>query len=260
MTAASLRRELTIGFLVWLSLVVALEPGNIARALSQGATLPLGQEIFRLLAAGALGASVTPLAFLLARRWPLRAATSWRNASLLAAGYGALTVALLVVSCGLADLFLPEEHRPLLTAIREQIVADGPLLFACLAGLGAVAHWRTVTPDPAPPSHLTSVSVKLRNAIHVVQLSEVRWIETQGNYLALHTGDHTHLLRETSARLEQRIDPERFLRIHRQTLVAVSRMRALAPLAGGDAMLTLDDGTELRVSRTYRNRVRSLLA
>jgi DNA-binding LytR/AlgR family response regulator len=90
-------------------------------------------------------------------------------------------------------------------------------------------------------------------------MAAVDWIETQGNYLALHSGAQTHLIRETSARFEAKLDADRFLRIHRRAIAAVDRIRELRRLPGGDALARLDSGAELRVSRSYRERLQARL-
>jgi DNA-binding LytR/AlgR family response regulator len=92
-----------------------------------------------------------------------------------------------------------------------------------------------------------------------VPIETVDWIETQGNYLALHVGAATHLIRETSVAFEAKLDPARFVRIHRRTIVAVDRVRELSPLLNGDAVVRLTDGRELKVSRGYRAMVRQAL-
>ncbi len=89
----------------------------------------------------------------------------------------------------------------------------------------------------------------------MLELANVDWIETQGNYLALHAGPAVHLIRETSVRFEARLDPRRFVRIHRRTIVALDRIRDVAALSNGDASLRLNDGTELRMSRGFRDAV-----
>jgi two-component system LytT family response regulator len=70
--------------------------------------------------------------------------------------------------------------------------------------------------------------------------------------VSLHAGPKAHLLRETMAELEVRLDPERFFRVHRSAIVNIERVRELHPLFRGDCQLVLSDGTELRLSRTRR--------
>jgi len=151
-------------------------------------------------------------------------------------------------------------------ALVEQFEADGLLLFFAAAVLDAIAQalffFRRAqdaldAPVPARGGYLSTVPVKERGRVTMLDLAEVGWIETQGNYLALHAGTAAHLIRETSVKFEASLDPARFVRIHRQTIVALDRIRAVASLPSGDATVTLDDGTELRMSRGYRDAVRT---
>ena len=92
-----------------------------------------------------------------------------------------------------------------------------------------------------------------------VQVEDVDWIEGLGDYAGLHVGSRTHLIREPLTSLEARLDRRQFVRIHRSTIVQVERTLRVEPLANRDAILTLRDGTALRVSRTYRSRLQELL-
>src|SRR5260370_35543940 len=100
---------------------------------------------------------------------------------------------------------------------------------------------------------------KAGGGIFFLKLEEIGWIEAAGNYLRLHVGTETHLLRETMNALEARIDPEKFLRIHRSTIVSIDRIREIQPLFHGDFVVLLRDGAELTLSRTYRQRVQEVL-
>jgi two-component system LytT family response regulator len=259
-------REAAFGFAYWLAFVVVLEPGNVLRALQDGAAVPVGQEILRLVGAALLGAAVTPAVFALTARFAIDGAARWRNAALHAAADAALATGLVLVSCVLAWALLAEERRPLWQGVREQLAADGLLLFFCLALLTAVAHalyfLRRLRDTPAAPAqpaagYLSRVTVKARERMIVLELARVAWIESQGNYLALHADGAAHLIRETSAAFEAKLDPARFVRIHRRTIVAIDRVKKIAALPGGDATVTLDDGTELRMSRSYREAVKA---
>jgi two-component system LytT family response regulator len=101
--------------------------------------------------------------------------------------------------------------------------------------------------------------VRRGNEFTFVQAGDVDWIEGLGDYAGLHVGGRTHLVREPLTLLEARLDPAQFVRIHRSTIVQVERVARIEPSANRDAVLTLRDGKTLRVSRTYRSRLESLL-
>ena len=85
-----------------------------------------------------------------------------------------------------------------------------------------------------------------------VRASDVEWMEAAKNYVRLHVGDTTHVLRSTLSALEERLDPERFRRISRSTLVNLDRVREVQPWFHGDAVVILESGTRLTLSRRYR--------
>jgi two-component system LytT family response regulator len=104
----------------------------------------------------------------------------------------------------------------------------------------------------APPTRLL---VRDGDRAYFVPLSEVTHLGARGNYVELHTAGGRHLVRDTLARLEETLDPARFVRIHRSTVVNLDRVRELQPAFHGDWVVILDDGTRLRLSRRYRDRV-----
>jgi two-component system LytT family response regulator len=89
---------------------------------------------------------------------------------------------------------------------------------------------------------------------------EIDWIETEGNYLRLHAGRKSHLLRQTMQTAEARLASKKFLRISRSTLVNLERVREWQPLFHGDSLLILEDGTRLTVTRMYREGLDRLMA
>jgi two-component system LytT family response regulator len=95
--------------------------------------------------------------------------------------------------------------------------------------------------------------------IFFVTANEVEWIEAQGDYAALHVNGKTHLLREPLHILEKRLDPAAFVRIHRSTIVRLDRIAEMQALANRDCLLRLKDGTPLRVSRSYSDRLQEAL-
>jgi two-component system LytT family response regulator len=94
----------------------------------------------------------------------------------------------------------------------------------------------------------------------LVPLAELDWVEAADYYVQLHVGAKCYLHREPLRDLEARLDPQRFVRIHRSAIVAIDRVAELRPSARGDHCVRLRDGTELKLSRTRRSRLRALLA
>jgi len=88
-----------------------------------------------------------------------------------------------------------------------------------------------------------------------VKLDDVDWIAAADNYSRLRCGTVEHLHRISLRELESRLDPRKFVRIHRSTIVNLDRVKEIRPQFSGDHLLTLKDGTELRVSRRYRERL-----
>jgi hypothetical protein len=254
-------RSAGYGYLYWLVFLLALEPGNVLRALNMGHTLQLDIEIARICVAALLGASVSPLLVALTRRFPLPGPRAWRNASVHAVGAVGLAFMLIVVSCFLAAWILLGDAFPTLADVSSQLTANWLLLVFAISAFTAISHALHFFPradeaQASPPSQLPRVAVKTRGRLSYVEVDSIEWIETQGNYLALHVGRHAHLIRETLASFERRLDPGRFVRVHRRTIVAVDRIREIRPLANGDSTLTLHDGRELRASRRYREALR----
>ena len=77
--------------------------------------------------------------------------------------------------------------------------------------------------------------------------------------MRLHVGKETHLLRETLSQMEERLDSDQFLRIHRSTIVNLDRVKELQPWFHGEYRVLLQDGTQLLLSRKYREKLRNLL-
>jgi two-component system, LytTR family, response regulator len=107
----------------------------------------------------------------------------------------------------------------------------------------------------AKQKRLTRLVVKTGGRIVFLRVEEIDWVEAADNYVRIHSGRECHLIRETLQSLESRLNPEKFLRIHRSTLVNVDRIRELQPIFHGDYLVKLNDGTELTLSRNYREKL-----
>jgi two-component system LytT family response regulator len=96
--------------------------------------------------------------------------------------------------------------------------------------------------------------VKASGRVLFLKTEDIDWIEAAGNYVRLHVGKESHLLRETMNTIETRLDPAHFLRIHRSTIVNLDRIKEMQPWFSGEYVVLLKDGTELRLSRGYRDK------
>jgi two-component system LytT family response regulator len=128
------------------------------------------------------------------------------------------------------------------------------------SGSGATRNQPPATSSVEVRRWADRVVVKKNQRTILIKLADVQWIESAGNYVSLHVGRETHEVRETLTSIESRLDPSRFVRIHRRMIVAVDSMRELQPWFGGDQVMILKDGTQLRVSRSYREQVAKRLA
>lgn len=245
-----------VGFAYWWVFMAALTPGNLQGA---GGTVDWGREALRLTVCGLMGAAVTPLLLAAARRLPVERA--WlRHGAIQAALVVLLAPAMILASCLIAAWVFEGRALPPATDVVENLEANTLLLMLCLSlflvAVQVVRRGREAAPAEASTNRIV---IEERGRSRVVRLADVDWIQAQGNYQALHVGDVEHLLRETSAALEARLDPAVFARIHRGTIVALDRIEAVTPATNGDASVTLKGGQVLRMSRKYREAVRARL-
>jgi two-component system, LytTR family, response regulator len=103
------------------------------------------------------------------------------------------------------------------------------------------------------------IAIRNNGRVVFVKSGEIDWIEASDNYVCLHCGKDTHILRETMAELEARLDPARFLRVHRSAIVNIDRIRELQPWFRGDYRVILHDGKELTLTKTHREKLESHL-
>jgi two-component system LytT family response regulator len=105
----------------------------------------------------------------------------------------------------------------------------------------------------SPAAYLQRVMLKTGGRVIFLKVEEIDWIEAEGDYVKLHVGANSHLLRDTMRRLEEQLDPASFVRTHRSTIVNLDRIKELHPYFHGDFMILLKDGTELKLSRSRRS-------
>ena len=125
-------------------------------------------------------------------------------------------------------------------------LADAPgqldrRIAAALGELGRPAH-----------DYAKRLAIKGDGRVILVDVDEVDRLEAAGNYVEVHSGARHHLVRETMASLEARLDPARFVRVSRSSIVNADRVRELQPMFNGDFVVVLRDGTKVAGSRRYR--------
>jgi two-component system, LytTR family, response regulator len=111
----------------------------------------------------------------------------------------------------------------------------------------------------AKTKYLERVVIKSNGRVFFLKTSEIDWIEAAGNYISLHVKKESYLLRETIGGIESQLDPAKFPRIHRSQIVNLDRIRELQPWSHGEYHVILHDGTQLTLSRTYRDKLHELL-
>ena len=109
------------------------------------------------------------------------------------------------------------------------------------------------------PEYPEVLPIRDDNGTVRLDVSHIDWIDAAGDYMCVHADGRTYVLRETMKSLEAILDPKIFQRVHRSTIVNIQRVRRLRPHTNGEYFLTLDDGQEIKLSRSYRDRVDQLL-
>ncbi|MBC7898014.1 MAG: response regulator transcription factor [Cytophagaceae bacterium] len=107
--------------------------------------------------------------------------------------------------------------------------------------------------------HPQRFPVRDASGVFFVATSDIEWIDAEGNYVGLWVRGRRHLCRESMRGIEAKLDPERFVRVHRSTIVAIDRIRRIAPHGHGEHLITLVDGTTVTSSRTHSERLQQLM-
>jgi len=107
--------------------------------------------------------------------------------------------------------------------------------------------------------YLERLVIKSGGRIYFLETTEISWIEAEGNYVSVHSGKKSHLLRETISSLELQLDPKKFVRIHRSSIVSLAHVLELQPWFHGEYRVILQDGTQLTLSRNYRDKLQEAL-
>ena len=116
----------------------------------------------------------------------------------------------------------------------------------------AVENMPDASDAPASNRFEKLINIKDRGQIFRVDVDSIERIDAAGDYMCIYTGDNTLILRETMKDLEKRLDPRRFQRVHRSTIVNLDLVRQVKPHTNGECFLVLDAGAQVKVSRSYR--------
>lgn len=113
--------------------------------------------------------------------------------------------------------------------------------------------------SPAPP-YETRLAIRDRGQVTLLDVDSIDWIDAAGDYMCIQAGGQSHILRETMKNMERRLDPAKFGRIHRSTIINFDRVERLIPVGGGDYMAILKTGAEFRIGRAFRETISRLIS
>ncbi|MFC3712624.1 LytR/AlgR family response regulator transcription factor [Sphingoaurantiacus capsulatus] len=123
----------------------------------------------------------------------------------------------------------------------------------------AVQEMPSAAEAPASNRFEKLINIKDRGQIFRVDVESIERIDAAGDYMCIYTGDNTLILRETMKDLEKRLDPRKFQRVHRSTIVNLEQVRQVKPHTNGECFLVLGSGAQVKVSRSYRDVVARFL-
>lgn len=109
------------------------------------------------------------------------------------------------------------------------------------------------------PSKLERLIVKTNGRIVFLRIEEIDWMEAAGNYVKLHVGNESHLVRETMNSLEEKLNPQKFIRIHRSTIINIEKIKELQPYFNGEYKVVLHNNTHVILSRGFKDNFTKVL-
>jgi two-component system LytT family response regulator len=143
-------------------------------------------------------------------------------------------------------------------AQREQLMA----MLADLTGKGEIEPGALPAAHGAPHAarrYASMLPIRVGRETIRLDVGTIDWIDAAGDYMCVHAAGQTHVLRATMKELEQMLDPQVFQRVHRSTIVNLARVRSLRPHLNGECFLKLESGQEVKLSRSFRDKVELLL-
>jgi two-component system LytT family response regulator len=121
--------------------------------------------------------------------------------------------------------------------------------------LRKLASGESITTNPYPDV----LAIKDGSQVTRVAVNDIQWIDAAGDYMCVHATDQTHIMRRTMKELEKDLDPKNFVRAHRSAIVNIKFVQKMVSHISGEYHLILNNGTELKVSRSHRDRVKEMI-
>jgi len=140
-------------------------------------------------------------------------------------------------------------QREQLMAMLADVTGKGEIESGAVPGANAVAARR----------YATMLPIRVGRETIRLDVAAIDWIDAAGDYMCVHAASQTYVLRATMKELEEMLDPEVFQRVHRSTIVNLARVRSLRPHLNGECFLKLESGQEVKLSRSFRDKVELLL-
>lgn len=133
------------------------------------------------------------------------------------------------------------------------------LVSACMQLSGATAADVEAIAEGAGQAYPEKLSIRDGEETHRISIETIDWVDAAGDYMCVHVDGVTHIMRSTMKQLEALLNPLHFLRIHRSTIVNASRIDSVKSISNGEYLVTLGNQSTLKVSRSYRDRIKHLL-
>lgn len=122
--------------------------------------------------------------------------------------------------------------------------------------IGSMTEISTKGVDKMKKKEISKLAIKDGGRITWIPQDQIEWIDAAGDYMCVHAGGETHIMRKTMKELEAELEPSLFQRVHRSTIVNINRVKEMQSHINGEYFLTLDGGHTIKLSRTYKDKLK----
>lgn len=155
---------------------------------------------------------------------------------------------------------LKEAVARAVTRHNQELAETKESLMALVSGRNAASSAKELmSNDNTGKTWPDRLTIKDGSEFQFIRIADIEWVDAAGDYMCVHVGGKTHIMRTTMKRLESSLNPETFIRVHRSSIVNVNSITSAATHLNGEYVLTLSGGARLKVSRSYRDSIKSLL-